>query len=96
MCVQIYLSHFEELYCASSCEYGLQDFFMAKEFDFGNCLARFGLDWTKAKVMTHNGKRIAKLKGQSNKARLKEQKQEHKRVAKLKEQKQKGRAIKHA
>ena len=74
------------MYCASSCEYGLQDFFPA----------RFGLDWTKTKVMTHNGKRIARLKGQSNKARLKEQKQEHKRVAKLKEQKQKGRAIKHA
>ena len=46
--------------------------------------------------MTHNGKRVAKLKGQSNKARLKEQKQEQKRVAKLKEQKQKNRAIKHA
>ena len=86
---------------------GLQENIMAEDFDFDWCLAKFDLSWTKAaKVLQKQSFKsrasyspvssAAKLKGQSNKARLKEQKQEQKRVAKLKEQKQKGRAIKHA
>ena len=54
---------------------GLEETIMSEEFDFGICLARFGLDWKKASVMK----------------RLKNQKLEQERVAKLKEQKQKNR-----
>ena len=35
---------------------GLEETIMARDFDAGSCLARFGLDWTKAKVMAY-GKR---------------------------------------
>ena len=84
---------------------GLQETIMAEDFDFDWCLAKFDLSWTKAtKVLQKQSFKsrasyspvssAAKLKGQSNKARLKEQQQEQKRVAKLKEQKQKNRAIK--
>ena len=44
---------------------GLEETIMSEEFYFGIRLARFGLDWTKAKVMA-KGKKVRQLKAQSN------------------------------
>ena len=52
---------------------GLQKTIIAEDFDFGECLAKFGLDWTKARGMAY-GKRVAHLKGQSHQRFLQLQK----------------------
>ena len=38
---------------------GLQETIMAKNFDFGSCLTRFGLDWTKAQVMAYGKRKLS-------------------------------------
>ena len=40
---------------------GLKEAIMAQDFDFDRCMARFGLDWTTAKVMAWKKSRKARL-----------------------------------